>query len=407
MRKTFLLVLFATMLTFVPSCTKSDDEPNITSGTEQTTPGTSTDSTEVPADSTEVPADSTTVPSDSTGIPANPSDSTVIPQDSTDVSGNGDQPVVSYAKGADISWVTEMESKNKKFYNKQGVQTECFALMKDLGVNAIRLRVWVNPTGGWNGKADVLEKALRAKEQGLALMIDFHYSDSWADPGKQYIPNVWKGHTLEQLKQDVADHTKDVLQTLKDNDIKVQWVQVGNETNQGMLWDNASVQANNGFAQHQQFSNFIQLINAGYDAVKSVYPDAGVIVHTSNGYDSGLFQWMYDGLKNNGARYDIIGMSLYPENASWQATTNNCLSNIRSCISRYNKPVMVVEVGMPWDASNAASFMKTIVSGTKSIDRCLGVFYWEPQCYGNWNGYSKGAFNNSGRPTSALDAFAD
>ena len=91
---------------------------------------------------------------------------------------------VTFAKGADISWVTEMEKSGMKFYNANGKQTDCFELMKELGMNAIRLRVWVNPTDGYCNKADVVAKALRAKALGLELMIDFHYSDSWADPGK-------------------------------------------------------------------------------------------------------------------------------------------------------------------------------------------------------------------------------
>ncbi len=313
--------------------------------------------------------------------------------------------VGTYAKGADVSWVTQMENAGRKFYDKNGKQTECMTLMKSLGVNSIRLRVWVNPANGWNGKEDVLKKALRAKNLGLRLMIDFHYSDSWADPGKQPIPAAWKGHSIAQLKDDVATHTKDVLQTLKDNGISVEWIQVGNETNQGMLWDETKVLPNNGFAQHQEFANFTGLVNAGYDAAKSIYPDAKVIVHTSNGHDANLFTWMYDALKKNGAKYDVIGMSLYPEDNDWQMTTQQCLSNIRRCISTYGKEVMVCEVGMAWDAKNAAAFMKQMVEGTKAIDKCLGVFYWEPQCYNRWNGYTKGAFDNSGKPTAALDAF--
>lgn len=123
---------------------------------------------------------------------------------------------VTFAKGADISWVTEMEKSGMKFYNANGKQTDCFELMKELGMNAIRLRVWVNPTDGYCNKTDVVAKALRAKALGLELMIDFHYSDSWADPGKQNIPNAWKNYNLAKMKAAVADHTKEVLQALKD-----------------------------------------------------------------------------------------------------------------------------------------------------------------------------------------------
>ena len=97
----------------------------------------------------------------------------------------------SFAKGADISWVTEMEKKNYKFYSSDGSEKECTALMKALGCNAVRYRVWVNPKDGWCNKANVLAKAKRAQALGMAIMIDFHYSDSWADPGKQTIPSGW------------------------------------------------------------------------------------------------------------------------------------------------------------------------------------------------------------------------
>ena len=157
---------------------------------------------------------------------------------------NGQQPenpetpsTVTFAKGADISWVTEMEAAGEKFYNRDGVETDCFQLMKELGMNAIRLRVWVNPENGWSGKADVVAKAKRAQAQGMDLMIDFHYSDSWADPGQQFKPAAWKGLPLNDLKAAIANHTTDVLQALKAEGITPKWVQVGNEIRPGMLWD--------------------------------------------------------------------------------------------------------------------------------------------------------------------------
>ena len=119
-----------------------------------------------------------------------------------------------FAKGADISWVTEMESKGCKFYNAAGQERECTAMMKELGMNSIRLRVWVNPEGGWNGKADVVEKARRAKALGLKLLIDFHYSDTWADPGHQAVPAAWAGKDAAAMAAAVKAHTQEVLQAL-------------------------------------------------------------------------------------------------------------------------------------------------------------------------------------------------
>ncbi|RYY94651.1 MAG: arabinogalactan endo-1,4-beta-galactosidase, partial [Chitinophagaceae bacterium] len=111
---------------------------------------------------------------------------------------------VAFAKGADVSWLTELEAANKHFYDAAGVEREGMALVKSLGMNTIRLRVWVNPTGGWNNKADVLAKALRAKALGMRIMIDFHYSDSWADPGQQAKPAAWAGMDLAALKSAMA-----------------------------------------------------------------------------------------------------------------------------------------------------------------------------------------------------------
>ena len=116
-----------------------------------------------------------------------------------------------FAKGADISWITEMEAAGLKFYNAAGTQQEGMALMKSLGMNTIRLRVWVNPSPAWNNTADVVAKALRAKALGLRIMIDFHYSDSWADPGKQTKPAAWVSLDLAGLKTALATHTVEVL----------------------------------------------------------------------------------------------------------------------------------------------------------------------------------------------------
>lgn len=305
-----------------------------------------------------------------------------------------------FAKGADISWLTEMEAAGKLFYNSSGTAQDCIEILKNQGMNSIRLRVWVDPLNGWNNTADVIAKAVRAKNLGMRIMIDFHYSDSWADPGQQNKPAAWVMQDFTTLQQSVYNHTFEVLTSLKNTGITPEWVQVGNETNDGMLWPTGKASAN--------MASFAALINKGYDAVKAVDSTIKVIVHISNGHDNNLFRWIFDGLKNNGARWDIIGMSLYPEPANWQTINALCLSNINDMISRYNKPVMICEVGMSWDQYAACrSFLTDLITKLKSVpgNNGIGVFYWEPQCYGNWKGYSKGAFDNSGKPTVALQAF--
>jgi arabinogalactan endo-1,4-beta-galactosidase len=316
--------------------------------------------------------------------------------------------VTSFAAGADVGWLTEMEAAGKKFYTAEGTQMECMALLKSLGMNSIRLRVWVNPTDRWCNAADLLVKAKRANDLGMRIMIDFHYSDWWADPGKQTKPAAWTTLSLADLKTAVGNHTREVLNLLKNNNITPEWVQVGNETGNGMLWETGKASVS--------MANYAALNNAGYDAVKEVFPTAKVIVHLHNGYDNGMFRWIFDGLKTNGGKYDVIGMSLYPSwydvtgkpKGDWQNANKDCLTNMNDMVARYGKEVMVVECGMSWDnAATAKLFLTDIIAKTKLVTggKGTGVFYWEPQCYGNWQGYSLGAFDNSGKPTVAMDAF--
>lgn len=309
-------------------------------------------------------------------------------------------PVVPFAKGADISWLTQMETAGKKFYNAAGTEQDCFTVLKNTGMNAIRLRVWVDPLANWNGTADVLAKAIRAKNAGMRIMIDFHYSDSWADPGQQTKPASWAALDLAGLQQAVYNHTLDVLTTLKNNGIIPEWVQVGNETNDGMLWPTGKASTS--------MANFASLIKQGYNAVKAVSSSIKVIVHLSNGYDNNLYRWIFDGLIANGVNWDVIGMSLYPEPVDWATRNNQCIANINDMISRYGREIMIAEVGMSWDQPDACrSFLSDLITKCKAVsgNKVLGVFYWEPQSYGNWQGYTKGAFDNSGKPTIALNAF--
>ncbi|MBR2608860.1 MAG: glycosyl hydrolase 53 family protein [Bacteroidales bacterium] len=313
-----------------------------------------------------------------------------------------------FAKGADISWVTQMESQGMKFYNSEGVEKECTALMKEIGMNAVRYRVWVNPVDGWNSATDVLVKALRAQKLGMRIMIDFHYSDTWADPGNQNPPVSWTSYDIGQLTKALADHTTEALSLFKKYGIEVEWVQVGNETRTGMMWPLGSYKENGG-------KNYTTLTNAGYDAVKSVYPEAKVIVHLDGGHDISLYTRIFSVLKANGGKYDMIGMSLYPcwwndekgaFDTDWRPNTDACITNIKKVYETYGKEVMICETGMPVDnPDNAKEMLGYLLEKTKALDCCKGVFYWEPQAPNGYNdGYGLGAFKD-GRPTVALDPF--
>jgi arabinogalactan endo-1,4-beta-galactosidase len=157
-------------------------------------------------------------------------------------------------------------------------------------------------------------------------------------------------------------------------------------------------------------ANFAALVKSGYTAVKSVSSSTKVIVHVSNGFDNSLFHFVFDGLKANGAQWDIIGMSLYPTAANWQTYDTQCLANINDMVSSYSTPCMVVEVGFAEnDPATARDFLTDIITKTNSLsgNNGLGVFYWEPEAYNNWQSYGLGAFDNTGKPTEALDAFGN
>lgn len=333
--------------------------------------------------------------------------------------------------GADIGWCTEYEAKGYKFYNKDGEERECTALMKELGLNAVRHRVWVDPSrhGNWCNKEDLLVKCQRAKALDMAIMVDFHYSDWWADPAKQNIPEAWSGHTYEEMKQDVANHTREVLQFLKDNGITPKWVQVGNETSNGFLW---SVKKNErgweikdeegrtiitesmGHAQNNP-EQYAGLFAAGYDAVKEIFPEAIAMVHLDNGFDENLYNWNLDILKNNGAKFDMIGMSLYPfwamdagHRSDAETTITDCIANIKKVSEKYGCDVMIVETGMEaLKPEEGYAQLSRIIRECKenTNGRCKGVFYWEPECKPTQ--YKLGAFTEDGRPTKIMDAFLE
>ncbi len=345
--------------------------------------------------------------------------------DSPDIpNGTPTVPAGGWAEGADIGWLTEMESMGIRFRNAAGEERDGIGLMKEIGFDAVRLRVWTDPDpkySTWCGKDDVLDKARRAWAEGMRIMVDFHYSDRWADPSNQYKPRAWESYSTQQLCDAIATHTKDILEALKAENITPEWVQVGNETSNGMLWPEGKASEN--------MAAYARMTAAGYDAVKAVFPDAQVVVHLDHGDDVNLYQWIFKGLKDNGGKWDIIGMSLYPEyydadgnyvDGDYKAVVDRSINNAKTLYAQYKTPVIYCEVGMSWwKEQESYDFMKYLMDKAKAMsdDSCQGIFYWEPQCNNKWkpqtyeelgwNGYDKGAFNESFAPTKALDIFKD
>ena len=316
-------------------------------------------------------------------------------------------PAQDFAKGADISWLPQMEATGYTFYNDKGVKQDCFQILKDHGINTIRLRTWVNPSSdkasGHCSKEETVAMAQRAKKWGMRVMIDFHYSDSWADPAQQKKPAAWEGHTFPQLLNDLHTYTTDVMTALKTGGITPEWVQVGNETASGMIYPDGSTSNWKGLAQ---------LINKSYEAIKAVSPSSKVILHVDQGNNNARFRAWFDSARVHQARYDVIGLSYYPYwlkgSPDYTLSIDDLDRNLNDMVARYGKEVMIVEVGgEDTKVRNTYDMLVAVQKKVKAIPnhKGLGVIYWEPQGARSWSKYGLSAWGADGKPTKALDAF--
>jgi arabinogalactan endo-1,4-beta-galactosidase len=311
--------------------------------------------------------------------------------------------------GADVSTLQRALDLGAKFYNASGTQQDPLQILKGVGVNYIRLRVWLNPISGYNNKAKVLAFATKVKAAGLKLMIDLHYSDTWADPGVQTKPAAWSSHNISQLQTDVYNHTYDVCNSLKAQGTTPDSIQVGNEINVGMLWNDGKIVSNN-------FTNLSLLLKQGYNAVKACNSGTQVIIHTANANSMTNARWFYDGIKAKGVNWDITALSYY---CYWHGSLSNMTNVVSDMRTRYSKPVAIVETAYPFTTANADSLANIITSSTpcsgypaswagqannftavQNAARsggAIGVFYWEPTWIATTgNGWDPANINGSG-----------
>lgn len=320
-------------------------------------------------------------------------------------SGNDNSRVENFTlcKGGDIGWLSQMEAQGIPFFYKDGTKGDCMEILKSVGMNAFRFRIWVDPENGYCSTEDVLKMAKRAVALDMDVMLDFHYSDSWADPGKQTIPKAWSGLDLEGLCAKVSSYTEETLNLFKKEGVTPKWVQVGNETSNGMLWPYGQADKNP--------DGYVKLNNAGYDAVKKVFPDAKVILHIANAQKFNDAQWLIGTvLYKRGGKFDVCGFSLYPEPENYSTFVSQAKNTMKYCIDAFGKDVMLCEVGMGNSyVSECESFLRMCFGLADQLpaEKYLGLLYWEPQCYNDWQGYRKGAFTSKGAPSDALNAYSD
>lgn len=289
--------------------------------------------------------------------------------------------------GADISFLPELEARGMKF-SDNGVEKDAIAILKEHGLNYVRLRIFNDPkqdSGYSPGKGfcdldNTLKMAKRVKAAGMKLLLDFHYSDYWADPGHQNKPAAWKNLSFEELKKAVYDYTKEVMTALKAQGTTPDMVQVGNEINHGMIWPEGNVSNMDGLAQ---------LINAGTAAVKAVDPGVTMMLHVALGGQNDESVFFIDNMLARGVHFDVIGESYYPK---WHGTLEDLETNLNDLSRRYNKDVIVVEYSHRKEEVNKIAFE---VKNGRGKGSCI----WEP--LSTWEKF----FDDKGRSNELLKLY--
>ncbi len=292
--------------------------------------------------------------------------------------------------GADISSLKKSEDKGGVYKYSDGTQADALQILKDNGLNYARLRVWVDPADGYHNKAEILTMAKRLKSSGIKLLVDFHYSDDWADPGKQYKPAAWANYDFEQLRQAVYDHTFDVCNSLAAQGTPADMVQVGNEINAGILWPDGD---------YNHFDNLASLLKSGSQAVKDASSSTLVMLHVAEGGNNEMNRWFFDNITRRKVPFDVIGVSYYP---FWHGSLAQLQGNLNDLSAQYDKDVVVAEFAYAFSVleddslANIANkrlatdgylftpegqrlMMRDVMSVVRAVQngRGLGLFYWD------------------------------
>ncbi len=295
-------------------------------------------------------------------------------------------------RGVDLSSVPKAEDLGAVFRYADGTVGDPVTILREAGSNWVRIKVWVDSADGYHGREQMLAMAQRVAAEGMSLLVDFHYSDTWADPGKQYKPSAWEGLSGGSLEQALADHTADILGSLADQGTPAAMVQIGNEINGGMVWPDGST---------DDWSALGGLLTAGVEAARSASPGTRVALHLAEGGDNELFRWWFDNAVDQGVPFDVIGASFY---GYWHGTLGELQTNLNDVAGRYGKDVFVAETAYPFRLGSEdghadiigqqsqlvsgyaatpegqAAWLEDICSVVASVPngRGLGVFYWEP-----------------------------
>lgn len=342
-----------------------------------------------------------------------------------------------FLKGADISFVNEIEEGGGNFFEGD-VETDVLEILKKSGVNSIRLRLWNNPLGGYNNLEKTIEMAKRIKKMGFHFLLNFHYSDYWADPGQQAKPKEWESLPFLKLVKEVETYTEEVIRSLKSEHALPDMVQIGNEIITGMLWGEGRVQGD--YDNEKQWSNLSELIKAGMQGLQNALDEKEKVItmiHIDRGGDNTGSRKFFDKMEDYEIEFDIIGLSYYPW---WHGTFNDLENNLTDLANRYGKDIVVVEVAYPWTMPTNTNqefvfnsedqllkgYPATVDGQSRYLEDLMeiikktpnhhgtGIYYWEPCWIPSKEQWSVGHENNwanltlfdfAGRKLKSLDVF--
>ena len=287
-----------------------------------------------------------------------------------------------FMRGVDIT-AQGRQDQDGVVYKEYGIQKDILEILKNHDINWVRLRVFHTPTGATYGVEDldyVTQLAVRVKQAGFKLLLDFHYSDTWADPGHQDIPATWLGMSHSELVTAVYEYSRDVIVHLRTNGAMPEMVQIGNEIICGMLWPDGNV-CNSG-----SWPNLAELVDAGIDGVRDgrgseAMPE--IMIHLDRGGNWNSTEWFFDNLIAQGIEFDVIGQSFYPE---WHGTLDDLSNNLENMANKYSQDIIIVEVGEYYTGTEGKSpegqkvFLEQVISRVENTanGKGRGVCYWEP-----------------------------
>ena len=269
-------------------------------------------------------------------------------------------PALKYV-GGDISLLPKYEEQGAQFKDKNGnTITDLVSFVREQGWNTIRVRLFVDPVKGQAITDDANKKEVvqdldfvtalgkRIKDAGMLFMLDFHYSDTYADPSKQWTPQDWQSLTAAELKEKIYEYTRDCLQQLKDNGAAPDFIQTGNEISYGMLWGAKGTSANRCYSTSDaaNWNRFFDLLRQAGKACREVCPQAKIIIHSERVPKVAILTDYFDRMKNAEIDYDIIGLSYYPYFHGNLSVLDNTLTKLEA--KNYGKDIQIVETGYPW-----------------------------------------------------------